>query len=172
MRQYFIIGFDGAKLSKYKQDVLSKKFSELACVDEIDVIQTDEREMLALSLKHDSVMSKSKETDVNSKYNTYIAELIRCITTLCDILNVDTTPKTDFTKYELALYRKISACKTVEDVEKIQTLIKRLYTAVTDSDEQKCNYTRIYLEELGYKTSDIIALYNDSSKITISSNYE
>ena len=179
MKQYIIISWDGRKL---KNSELSKTILELNRILKVESIATSElnesevnvelaKYHMIVTSEHD-LAGRKQLSDMDAEYSIYIKGLTDCITKLCDIINVDTTPQTDFSKYELYLYRKIGACKTAEDVRYIQSLIESLYIAVTDKDKIRRDYVKRYLDKLGYSTSDIITLYNDSCKITISSDYE
>lgn len=172
MKQYFIISWDGRKLKSLELHRFILALQKILGVSTIDTSELNESDLNIELAKYHANLTHNHEQKQDGEYSIYLTELTGYITKLCDMINADTTPQADFSKYELYLYRKIGACKTADDVQYIQSLIKNLYTAVTDTNETRREYVKNYLDRLGYRTSDIITLYNDSCKITISSDYE
>lgn len=176
MKQYVIISWEGEKLRPSQKNRLAQFFHDLTDVENIDAFTLNEKEILfqAINVSTTGFADEigKKNAEIIEKHKSYIRELVDWVTKLSDKLSCDVTPEADFSTYELCLYRKIGACKNAQEVQYIKNLIKSLYLAVTDKDKTKGNCAIEYLKGLGYRTSDIIALYNDSCKITISSDYE
>ena len=176
MKQYVIISWEGKKLISSQKNKVAEYFHNLTGIESIDVFELNEKEILFQAINTSNIIHTDeivkKDADLVEKYKVYTTELVGWITKLRDKMSCDVTPETNFSIYELCLYRKIAACKTTEEVQYLKSLIKNLYFAVTDKDETRRNYIIGYLKKLGYRSSDIIALYNDSCKITISSDYE